>query len=120
MLNSRKPIYWVSSSLKDMRALPEDVQDVFGQALLDVQFGDTPTSARRFGEGVRPEIWKLATVHDGETYRAAYTAHFPDAIYVLDLFVKKSKHGIGTPQQVRERVMSRFLLAEQHYFGQRR
>lgn len=48
------------------------------------------------------------------------SSHFPDAIYVLDVFVKKSKHGIGTPQQVRERVMSRFLLAEQHYFGQRR
>lgn len=48
------------------------------------------------------------------------SSHFPDAIYVLDVFVKKSKHGIGTPQQVRERVMSRFLLAEQHYFGSER
>jgi phage-related protein len=108
-------MYWVSSSLKDMRALPEDVQDVFGQALLDVQFGDTPVGARRFGEGLRAEVWKLASVHEGDSYRAAYTAHFPGAIYVLDVFVKKSKSGIGTPRAVLARVMSRFLIAEKHY-----
>ena len=120
MHNHRKPIYWISSALKDMRSLPEDVQDVFGQALLDVQFGDTPSGARRFGEGVRSEVWKLASVHDGDSYRAAYTAHFSDAIYVLDVFVKTSKHGIATPHSVRERVTSRFLLAEQHHFKRNR
>ncbi len=81
MQTNRKPIYWLSSALKDMRALPDDVQDIFGQALLDAQCGDTPAGARRFGEGVRPEVWKLAIVHNGDSYRAAYTAHFPDAIY---------------------------------------
>ncbi len=116
----RKPIYWISSALRDMRTLPGDVQDVFGKSLLDAQFGDTPAGARRFGEGLRPEIWKLAVVHDGDTYRTAYTAHFPGAIYVLDAFTKKSKHGIGTPQQIRERVAARFLLAEQHYRGHQR
>jgi phage-related protein len=33
----RKPLHFVGSSLKDLRAMPEDVQDAFGAALLDAQ-----------------------------------------------------------------------------------
>jgi phage-related protein len=41
---------------KRLAALPEDVQDVFGAALLDVQYGDTPDGARPFGENLPHEI----------------------------------------------------------------
>ena len=65
--------------------MPSDVQDVFGQAILDAQYGDTPDGARPFGEGVRKEIWKLVDDYDGDTYRAAYTVAFEKAVYVLDV-----------------------------------
>ena len=58
-LPPRKPLKWVGSSRKNLAALPEDVQDVFGSALLDVQYGDTPDGARPFGEGLPHEIWKV-------------------------------------------------------------
>lgn len=31
--------------------MPEDIRDVFGAALLDLQYGDSPVGVRRFGEG---------------------------------------------------------------------
>ena len=42
--------------------------------------------------------------YDGNTYRAVYTATFPEVVYVLDAFVKKSKSGIKTPQADKDRV----------------
>jgi phage-related protein len=96
-------------------ALPEDVKDVFGAALLDVQYGDVPESARPFGEGLPHEIWKIVENADGNTYRAIYTAVFPEIIYVLDAFMKKSKSGIKTPQADKDRVLERFKAAKRDY-----
>jgi len=116
----RKPLKWVGSSRKSLAALPEDVQDVFGSALLDVQYGDTPEGARPFGEGLPHEIWKIVEDYDGNTYRAIYTAAFPEAVYVLDAFMKKSKTGIKTPQADKDRVYARFKTAQQDYLAQHR
>ena len=100
--------------------MPEDVQDVFGSALLDVQYGDTPDGARPFGEGLPREVWKIAEDHDGDTFRAVYTATFPDVVYVLDAFMKKSKSGITTPQADKERVRARFRAAQRDYVANHR
>jgi phage-related protein len=108
------------SSRKSVVALPEDVQDVFGAALLDVQYGDTPDGARPFGEGLPHEIWKIVEDHDGNTYRAIYTAVFPEVVYVLDAFMKKSKAGITTPQADKDRVLARFKAAQRDYRAQHR
>jgi phage-related protein len=110
----------VGSSRKSLAALPEDVQDVFGAALLDVQYGDTPDGSRPFGEGLPHEIWKIVEDDDGNTYRAIYTAAFPDVVYVLDAFMKKSKSGIKTPQADKDRVFARFKAAERDYLAQHR
>ncbi len=67
---SLKPLKWVGGSKKSLDGLPEDVKDVFGSALLDVQYGDTPDGAKPFGEGLPHEIWKVVEDFDGSTYRA--------------------------------------------------
>ena len=46
---ARKPLYFVASSWKDLKRLPGAVQDTFGTLLLDVQYGETPASAKRRG-----------------------------------------------------------------------
>ena len=117
---SRNPLKWVGSSRKNLAALPEDVQDVFGSALLDVQYGDTPDRARPFGEGLPREVWKIVEDFDGDTYRAVYTAAFPEVVYVLDAFMKKSKAGIKTPQADKYRVLARLKAAEQDYLAHHR
>ena len=95
--------------------MPEDVKDVFGSALLDVQYGDTPEGAKPFGEGLPHEIWKIVEDSDGDTYRAVYTAAFLEVVYVLDGFMKKSKSGVKTPQADKERVIRRFKAAKEHH-----
>jgi phage-related protein len=102
-------------SKKSLDGLPEDVKDVFGSALLDVQYGETPEGAKPFGEGLPHEIWKIVENYDGDTYRAVYTAAFPEVVYVLDAFVKKSKSGIKTPQAVKDRVRDRFKTAKRDH-----
>lgn len=95
--------------------MPEEVQDVFGSALLDAQYGDHPEGARPFGEGLPSEVTKLVEDLDGDTYRAAYTVAFPEAVYVLHIFKKKSKSGISTPKQDKDRIRVRLQGAEAHY-----
>ena len=115
-----KPLKWVGSSRRSLATMPEDVQDVFGSALLDVQYGDTYDGARPFGEGPPHEIWKIVDDYDGDTYRAIYTAAFPEVVYVLDAFMKKSKAGIKTPQADRDRVYARFKAAQRDYLARDR
>ena len=95
--------------------MPDDVKDVFGRAILDLEFGDTPVGARFFGEKLPAKVMKLAADHDGDTFRTAYTVAFRDAVYVLHVFQKKSKSGISTPKAERERVAACFRAARDHY-----
>lgn len=42
----RKPLYWMGSSLEDLKAMAVAVQKFFGAALRDVQYGETPAEAK--------------------------------------------------------------------------
>src|SRR4051812_43262985 len=95
--------------------MPADVQDAFGAALLDAQYGDLPEGARPFGEGLPRTVMKLVEDEDGDTYRAAYTVVFAGAVYVLHVFKKKSKSGISTPEPDKHLVRVRLRAAEEHY-----
>jgi phage-related protein len=111
----RKPLHFVGSSLKDLRGMPEEVQDVFGSALLDAQYGDHPEGARPFGEGVSRKVMKLVEDHDRDTHRAAYTVSFPGAVYLLHVFKKKSARGVSTPKPDKDLIRVRLRAAEDHY-----
>lgn len=108
-----KPVIWVGSSRKDLRAFPEPVQDHIGYALYVAQRGgkhsDTKTLAGFGGGGVAEVI----TDHSGDTFRAVYTVRFRDAVYVLHAFQKKSKNGRATPRRDMELIEQRLREAEQ-------
>jgi len=95
--------------------MPEEVQDVFGSALLDAQYGDHPAGARPFGEGLPSKVMKLVEDHDGDTYRAAYIAALRGAVYVLHVFKKKSSSGIATPKPDKDLIRIRLQAAEAHH-----
>ncbi|MDO8588862.1 MAG: type II toxin-antitoxin system RelE/ParE family toxin [Armatimonadota bacterium] len=110
-----KPLHWVGSSRKDLKAFPEDVVDVMGFGLRVVQQGDTPDNAKPLkgfgGAGVCEIIEDFA----GDTYRAVYTVRFAKAVYVLHAFKKKSHHGIETPRKELEVIRLRLKCAEEDY-----
>lgn len=113
--DERKPLHFIGSSKKDLKQMPEEVQDVFGSALLDAQYGDHPEGARPFREGLPKEVMKLVEDYYGDTYRAAYTVAFRHAVYVLHVFKKKSKSGVATPQPDKDLILQRLKAAQAHH-----
>jgi len=90
MTESRKPVRFHGSSLKDLRAFPESARQDAGFQLDQVQRGFGPDDWRpmkTIGSGVR-EI----RIHDAHgAYRVIYIAQLASAIHVLHCFEKKSQ-----------------------------
>jgi phage-related protein len=105
-----KPLYWVASSLKDLRACPDDVQDVFGYALHLAQIGDKHAQAKPLKGFAGAGTLEVVEDHDGDTYRAVYTLEVAGAVYVLHVFEKKAKRGIKTPKRDMDLIKSRLKL----------
>ena len=52
---------------------------------------------------------------DGDTYRAIYTVHFREIVYVLHAFQKKSPKGIKTARSDVDLVEQRLKIAKEDY-----
>ena len=52
---------------------------------------------------------------EGGTYRTVYTVKFPEVVFVLHAFKKKSKRGIATPKKEVDLVERRLKQAEKIY-----
>ena len=96
-MHPKKPIIWMGSSRHDLAAMPWPVRKDFGGALHGVQDGRTPSDAKPLKGKIKGAV-QLSEDHNGDTFRAVYTAQLEDRIYVLHCFQKKSKSGIATPQ----------------------
>ena len=94
-----KPLYWIGSSLNDLRDCPEEVQDVIGYALELVQRGEKPSNAKPLKGFGGASVLEIVENFDGNTWRGVYTIAVAGRVYVLHVFQKKSKSGIATPKQ---------------------
>lgn len=112
-----RPLLWVASTKRDYRQFPPRVQSNFGFELFLAQTGQHPPSAKPL-KGLGGRAVELAADFAGDTYRAVYTVRFPDAIYVLHAFKKKSKRGVKTPKSDIDLVKRRLTDAE-HDHAQR-
>lgn len=77
-----KNLYWIASAKKDLKAMPEKVQNTFGYALYQAQIGKKHEQAKplkRFGS---TGVLEVVENSDGATFRAVYTVKFGDAVYV--------------------------------------
>ena len=84
-----KPLLWLGSSRRDIRAFPPEPRRVAGYQLLRVQQGLEPSDWKpmtTIGPGVR-EI----RVHTETEHRVCYLARFTEAVYVLHAFEKRSQ-----------------------------
>ena len=107
-----KPLVWVGTSRKDLRAFPEPVQDQMGYALYLAQRGSKHRNAKPlsgFGSGT---VLEVVSDYRGDTFRAVYTVRHAAAIYVLHAFQKKSKAGRETPRREMELIKQRQGEAE--------
>jgi phage-related protein len=106
-----KPVIWVGSSRKDLRAFSRQVRADIGRALYAAQMGDTDPAAKPLKGFGGTRVMEIVDRHDTNTYRAVYTVQFAGIIYVLHAFQKKSKRGIATPQKDIELIRRRLTDA---------
>jgi len=109
MLTTR-PLRWVGSSKKDLAAMPDDVQDVFGYALHLAQTGGKHRQAKALKGFGGAGVVEVVESHQGDTYRAVYTVRYARAVYVLHCFQKKSTRGIATPKPDMDVIESRLKV----------
>lgn len=107
-----KPLDWIGSSLKDMKSMPEDVQCAFGFALYMAQCGGKHPDAKPLKGFGGAGVLEIVEDCSSNTFRAVYTVRFADAVYVLHVFQKKSKHGIATPKEEIDKIKGRLQMAE--------
>lgn len=109
-----KPLHWVGSSKRDFLEFPLAVKDDMGNALGIAQFGGTAPTAKPW-KGLGPGVLEIVESHEGNAYRAVYTVRFPEVVYVLHAFQKKSPSGIRTAKRHVELVAQRLRVAQQDY-----
>lgn len=116
-MNKIKPIEWVATAKKDLRAMPDEVQADFGYALYLAQIGEKSDYAKPLQGFGSAGVLEIVENFDRATYRAIYTVQFEDAIYVLHCFQKKSKRGSETPKHeidlIRERLKEAQRMARE-------
>jgi phage-related protein len=114
MLATLKPVIWLGSSRRDLRAMPEEVRRNIGQALYAAQQGEADPAAKPLKGFGGTRVMEIVERDRSGAYRAVYTAQFGDVIYVLHVFQKKSKRGIATPKQDIDLIRKRLADAERH------
>jgi phage-related protein len=107
-------LFWIASSLSDLQAFPEAVQDKIGEALSLAQFGGKHPSAKPW-KGSGPGLFEIVEDYRSDAYRAIYTVQFSDAVYVLHAFQKKSPTGIRTSKRDVELAIRRLRQVQREY-----
>ena len=83
---SVRPLFWVASARKDLRAFPDQVQDVFGFALYLAQVGEKHLQAKPLKGFHGSGVLEVVEDHMGNAYRAVYTVRLREAclLYTSD------------------------------------
>ena len=110
-----KPVIWLGTSRKDLKAFPQEVRADIGHALYAAQMGETDPAARPLKGFGGTKVMEIVDRHDTNAYRAVYTAQFAGLIYVLHAFQKKAKRGIATPKKEIDLIRQRLAAAENDY-----
>ena len=91
MNSNEKSLFWIGSTLKNLRGFPEEVRRVFGYALRLAQFGGKHVDAKPLTGFSGASVLEVVGDHDGNTYRMVYTVKFSGVIYALHAFQKKTQ-----------------------------
>ena len=110
-----KPIRWIGTSLRDLRSFPRAVRIEIGHALFTAQEGGLDPATKPLRGFGGASVLEIVTSHQGNAWRAVYTVRFPDAIYVLHVFQKKSTKGIATPTRELDLIKRRLSEAERDH-----
>lgn len=115
MAETLKPVAWIRSSRRDLRAMPLQVRRDIGQALYAAQRGEMDPAAKPLKGFGGSKVLEIVDDYQTNTYRGVYTVQFREMIYVLHVFQKKSKQGKATPPKDIALIKRRLKEAENDY-----
>ncbi len=110
-----KPLFWMGSTHKDLKAFPAEVRQAIGFALFQAQINKKHMDAKVLKGFGGAGVLEVVSDHDGDTFRTVYTVKLAGAVYALHAFQKKSKKGIKTPPAELDIVRKRLKAAEEHH-----
>ena len=85
----QKPLLWIGSSLRDLRAFPVEARRRAGHQLHRVQLGLLPDDWKAVPE-VGTGVYEIR-VQTGAEHRIFFLAKFEEGVYVLHDFEKRSR-----------------------------
>jgi phage-related protein len=88
-----KPLFWIGSSLGDLKDCPDEVQDFVGYALHWAQRGGKSPAAKPLQGFGSAGVLEVVDDFDGNTYRAVYTVRFAQAVYTCTSSRKNHARG---------------------------
>ena len=106
-LPPRKVVRFLGGSLAAIRQFPKDARNEAGDQLLLVQIGEMPEDWKPM-----PEIGSGSyeiRIHKPDEYRVIYVAKFPEAIYVLHAYGKKTQKARQKELEHARRVYAQML-----------
>ena len=86
---AEKPLFWLGSARRDLRAFPDDARQEAGYQLSRVQHGEEPVDWKPL-PSVGPGVTELR-IRTAVAHRVIYVAKFPEGIYVLHAFEKRAR-----------------------------
>ena len=78
--NAPKPLFWIGSSKKDLKAFPIVVRRLMGFALWQAQSGYKHADAKPLKGFGGAGVLEIVADHEGNTFRAVYTIRLAKAI----------------------------------------
>jgi phage-related protein len=84
-----KPVRWVGTTKKRLREFPALARNLSGKQLWRLQTGRQPEDWKPMGSvGLGAKEFRIHRPHE---HRIIYVANFPEAIYVIHAFEKKTQ-----------------------------
>lgn len=102
-----KSIEWVGRSREDLRAAPEAIRRAAGLELHRVQVGLPPSDWKPMPT-VGSGVWEIR-IHARGEFRIMLVVRFPEAIYVLHAFTKKSQRTMNLDLRIAARRLQAVL-----------
>ena len=110
VVRPKRPLWWMGSTKKDVTSLPEAVKRVMGFCLNKLQEGEFDQRIEPMAGNAAFKQARVVEIRDdfgGDTFRTMVAIKYPEAIYVLHVFKKKSHKGKETPQRDIDTIMAR-------------
>jgi phage-related protein len=98
-----KPLEWIGRAYDELMAFPGDARNRAGFELWQVQLGKEPSDFKPM-TSVGGGVYEIR-IHTQTEHRVFYVAKFPEAVYVLHGFEKRTRK---TPQRALEVARRRY------------